>query len=130
MHVINVTTIDGLFDIITLGNLIEFSAALDARTYALEPLSGAELQERRTAILRYHTFIALYAQEFCLVIDGMWVNPAYIFRKQLVDFGCTILKYFQTQEPLMDEDEQRPGLTSVLLHKCLSDHITQNWLDL
>src|SRR5215472_2998198 len=33
-HVIDVTTVEGLFDIIALGNVLEFSAALDARTYA------------------------------------------------------------------------------------------------
>jgi hypothetical protein len=129
-HIIDVTSIQGLLDMISLGNIIEFANALDHRTYEGPELTPDEDQERLTAISRYHTFIVWYSNNFGLLIQDQWVNPGYLFKKRLVDFAVTVFEYFRRQQPLLNINHRTSGLTDTSLWKCLRHHIAENWLSL
>jgi hypothetical protein len=66
LHVIDVTTTQGLLDIIALGNVIEFTPALDLRTYEHIVLDEEEQLEIEASMARYRLFIRWYCKKFGL----------------------------------------------------------------
>jgi hypothetical protein len=53
LHVINVKDTEGLLDLIALGNIIEFAAALDHRTYENVVVHKEEREEQEVAMTDY-----------------------------------------------------------------------------
>lgn len=80
-HVIDVETMDGLLDIIAVGNIIEFATALDHRTYENVVVDNDERLEQEAAMTRYRTFISWFSKRYGLVINGIWLNPSYLFKE-------------------------------------------------
>jgi hypothetical protein len=113
---------------IALGNIIELTRALDHRTYSNEHVNLEEAQEQVTAISRYHTFIGWYSQNFCLIMQGQWFNPGYLFRRRLVDFAASVCNYFHSEYKQMDKEDRVKGLTPAHLSNVILDHLQTNWL--
>ena len=102
LHIINVTEIDGLLDMIALGNIIEFAVALDYRTHEHIEVQDGEYLEREAAMTHYRTLITWFSNRYGVIIAGSWVNPSYLFKRQLISFGAS----------LGDTTSRHPGLIS------------------
>lgn len=96
-HVMDVSTIDGLLDLITVGCFVELSQAFDERSYIKQAIPDDEMEEIEAATTRYRRFIAWFSHRFYLVIDNEWVNPQYIFKRRLIDLAATMVLYVKQQ---------------------------------
>jgi hypothetical protein len=94
LHVINITQVDGLLDVIALGNIIEFAVVLDYRTHEDVELDDSEYLEREAAMTHYRTLIAWFSNRYGLRIGDTWVNPSYLFKRELISFGATLGAYW------------------------------------
>jgi hypothetical protein len=132
-HVIDVTCQDGLLDMISLGCLIEFSIALDSRLYAdpEESIPDDERDEIDATQARYRRFITWYQDRFFLVIEGQYINPAYIFHRRLLDFASTLILYVRSQRRDFHRAAvDKHNLTEDSLTKHLVTQINLAWPDL
>jgi hypothetical protein len=88
----------GLLDLIAVGCLVELSQALDERNYIMEPIPQAELEEIEAATTRYRRFITWFSSRFYLFIEGEHVQGHYIFKRRLVDFAASVVRYVAAQQ--------------------------------
>jgi hypothetical protein len=130
LHVIDVTVIEGLLDIIALGNLIEFSSALDLRTYENIILDEDELLEIEIAMTRYRAFIRWFCRKFGLLIEGTWVVASYLFKHRLISFAATTCVYFANEHSTTQRESRLKGITPSLVKGYFRRHIKLCWPDL
>jgi hypothetical protein len=118
-HIPDVTTPEGLLDIVSVGNILEFSAVF-------EPASRRGLkevvEERNLAMWRYRLFQRWFNSRYIIEIDGENVNPSYIFHRSLVDFGVALYFYAKRWE-----SHAEIGLTPVKLRELIVNHIRMDW---
>ena len=129
VHVIDITNMDELLDLITVGNIIEFASALDHRTYDDIPISREEHLEQEFAMTRYHTFIRWFSKQFCLVIGNAVVNVSYIFKRQLISFGVTLGLYVSREHSAVQQVDRMKGITPAAVKKLIRHHIKHFWCD-
>jgi hypothetical protein len=130
LHVINITQVDGLLDIIALGNIIEFAVVLDFRTYEDIELHDNEYLEREAAMTHYRTLIAWFSNRYGLRIGDAWVNPAYLFKRELISFGATLGAYFAKSHRIVQRHDKLNGISPLKVHKTIQHHIQTSWADL
>lgn len=130
VHVINVTEIEGLQDIIALGNLIEFASALDLRTYENIILDEEEQLEIEIAMTRYRTFGRWFSRNFGLLIEGTWVAASYLFKRRLISFAATTCVYFAKEHSTTQRQSELKGITPSLVKSHFRRHIRLCWPDL
>jgi hypothetical protein len=123
-HIPNISTVNGLLTLITVGNIVELALALDHSSYTRSPLSAGE--EAEVAITRYHIFIQWFSQQYCLLIGQDCITPRYLFAKRLADFAATIYKY-RTIQCGQANNQKIPGFTPSKLHQLLSIQISECW---
>ena len=109
VHVMDVTKVDGLLDMIAVGNVIEFAVALDYRTYQGPSLHEADSLERDASMTCYRTFITWFSHRYGLIIDGAWVNPTYLFRRQLISFAASLIDYFTREHSAVQGQDRVPS---------------------
>jgi hypothetical protein len=97
VHVIDVESKDGLNDIMALGTVIELSRALDQQVYSQSEIDHDEQHEIDAAISRYRLFMRWFSSHFAFIIHGEWLYATYLFKKRLIDFAATILRYVTEQ---------------------------------
>jgi hypothetical protein len=126
-HVVDVTVLDGVLDIMALGNVIELARALDQLQYSGMETTDEELDEMDAATTRYRLFVRWYSRRFAFIINDEWVSPSYIFRKGLIDYAATVLHYVREQEEdaLTIDDEH--VLSAAVMKKHLLKHISTHW---
>lgn len=116
-HIMNVTEVEGVLAIMTVGNVIELASALDHRVYENLKLEDQDILEHEAAMTRYRLFTRWFSDRFCLWIGDNWINPLYLFQKRLVDFATTIFHYQVVEHPkLHREDRIRDFNTRLGLH--------------
>jgi hypothetical protein len=130
VHVVDISTVDGLLDLISMGNMVELSRALDDGNYTGDPMDEEEEDEIDAAITRYRMFMRWYALKFSVVIGKEWVNAWYVFKKRLVDFAATVLLYVSEQEPLALKITGDHELTARAMRKHLTKHFSLSWREL
>jgi hypothetical protein len=130
VHVLDITSVDGLFDVIALGNIIEFGVALDHRTYTGQPIKDEERDEHAAARTRWRTLMRWYSDNFCLLIGSEWVNPMYLFKRRIADFGATVDAYARRELPQEREDNRIANFNPKNVRTQLRRHVRQTWLDL
>jgi hypothetical protein len=127
----DVSTIDGLFDLITVGCYIELSQAFDERTYINQVIPDDEMEEIEAATTRYRRFITWFSHRFYLVIDNEWVNPQYLFKRRLIDLAATVVLYVK-QESANTHLADVPGhtLTDKRILALIQVHLASGYPDL
>jgi hypothetical protein len=130
IHVIDVRTVRGLLDLIAIGNIIEFATALDHRTYENVIVDNDERLEQEAAMTRYRTFISWFSKRYGLLIDGVWLNPSYLFKRRLISFGSTLGKYFSLEHSYVQPLDRIHGITPSGVKKMIRRHIEHFWCDL
>jgi hypothetical protein len=132
VHVPDISTADGLLDLISVGCLVELSQALDERTYTYGTIAEDEQDEIDAATTRYRLFMRWYAKRFVIIMNNEWINAHYIFKRRLVDFGATMVRY--AREQLTDThaapDLPRHQLTASKMSKLIELHLSSGWPDL
>jgi hypothetical protein len=130
LHVINVKDTEGLLDLIALGNIIEFAAALDHRTYENVVVHKEEREEQEVAMTDYRRFIRWFSKAFGTLISGTWVNPSYLFKLRLICFGASVGEYFTREHPVVQKHDGIPGITPSAVKKMIRRHIQNCWADI
>ena len=130
VHVIDVTTVRGLHNIIALGNIIEFTVALDFRTYDGTVLEDEEYLERETAMTLYRRFISWFSDTYSLRFGDTWVNPSYLFKHRLISFAASVDGYFSRQHENVQQQDKLKGITPAAVRKVLRHHLDMAWTDL
>jgi hypothetical protein len=126
-HVIDVTTIEGLHDIIAIGNVIEFTVALDFRTYEGTELDDQEYLERETAMTLYRRFISWFSDTYGLRFGDTWVNPSYLFKHQLISFAASLQGYFSRQHANVQRQDKLKGISPTAVRRVLRHHLDMVW---
>jgi hypothetical protein len=130
LHVIDITCSEGLLDIISLGNIIEFTPALDLRSYTDVPLGENEQLEIEAAMARYRLFIKWFSKKFGLLMDGHWINPTYLFKRRLASFGASVCVYFAEEHSNTQRESYFAGMSAIRVKKKFRQHIQKCWTDL
>jgi hypothetical protein len=130
LHVIDVTTPDGLLDIIALGTIVEFTLALDWRTYQHAVIEAEELEEIEASTARYHYFIRWYSRKFGLLMDNKWISPSYLFKRRLVSYAASVCAYFTDEHANTQHQSRLHGITPLLVKKTFRHHLQKSWPDL
>ena len=132
LHIIDVTQAEGLLDIIALGNIIQFTHALDLRSYQDIDLEEEEELEIEATMSQYHLFIRWFSKKFGLLMDGKWINPTYmyLFKRRLASFGASVCVYFEEQHSTIQRQSRLPGITPFHVRKMFRQHIQKCWTDL
>jgi hypothetical protein len=131
VHVPDISTVDGLLDLISVGCLVELTQALDERTYTHRTIPEDERDEIDAATTRYRLFMRWYAERFCIVMNNEWINAHYIFKRRLVDFGATMVRYAREQ---LTDTHAAPALplhqlTASKMAKLIQLHLSSGWPD-
>jgi len=92
VHIPDITTKDGLLDVIMVGNILEFSDALDTDCFG-KNVPDDIMEERSAARSRYRQFQCWFIRWYILDIEGEAVNPCYVFQLSLIDFGVALCSY-------------------------------------
>jgi hypothetical protein len=79
---------------------------------------------------RYQTFITWFSDCYGLLIDGHWVNPAYLFRHRLICFAASLCDYFARQHQIVQEVDELEGITPGGVKRVILNHIQTSWTDL
>jgi hypothetical protein len=125
---IDIMSVDGLLDMIAVGNIIEFANALDHRSYSNDIVDADEYLEREAAITRYHTFIAWFSDRFGLLINGStWVNPSYLFKRRLISFGATLGEYVTHEHSIVQKLDHIDGFSHGAVKRKIRKHIQHIW---
>ena len=130
VHIVDISTVDGLLDLISMGNMIELSRPLDYGNYTGDPVSAEEDDEIDATITRYRLFIRWYARRFSVVIGKEWVNATYVFKKRLVDFAASVLLYVTEQQPFSLRIFPDHKLTPGAMRKLLTKHFSTHWREM
>ena len=130
MHMVDISNRQGLLDLIAVGNIIEFTAALDHRTYENIVISDEERLEQETAMTRYRLFMQWYSSNFGLLIGDRLVNPIYMFKKRLVSFGATVVEYLTREHSTVQRLDPISGLTPAALKRKIRKHLESCWPEL
>ena len=123
-HIPDVTTQDGLLDIIMVGNMLEFATALGLK-HSGKKSHPEVLEERNAAMWQYRIFQSWFNHRYVLEIGDQGVNPCYLFNRSLIQFGaalCFYMKRWEEKAPLTITTKQ---VTAAVL-----DHIRKEWQDL
>jgi hypothetical protein len=130
LHVIDVTQVDGLLDMIALGNIIEFAVVLDYRTHEGIELDDDEYLEREAAMAHYRTFMTWYSKHYGLLINDNWVNASYLVKQQLISFGAILGDYFSKAHSTVQRHDKLKGITPSSVKKIIRHHIQESWSSL
>ena len=116
-HIPDISTQDGLLDIIMLGNMLEFS-----KVFAGKSRAASEAEEQDVARFRYRRFMAWFADHHLVVLESQMVNPWYLFYRSLIEFGSSLCEYKSVWP------ESNPGgLSASLLERYVTEHISDQW---
>jgi hypothetical protein len=122
-----VSTQEGLNAITAVGNLIEFAVALDHRTYNPQLAEADDMDEIEAATSRFRLFIRWFTDNFCIFINNQWVCATYYFRKRLVDFAATLVKYKIEADAVLPPHHRISQFTLSKFHFSLQQHIQNGW---
>jgi hypothetical protein len=115
---------------IALGNIIEFAVALDYRTHEHIEVHDGEYLEREAAMTHYRTLIAWFSNRYGVIIAGSWVNPSYLFKRQLISFGASLGDYFTRKHSTVQQHDKMVGITPVGVKRVIRHHIQTSWANL
>jgi hypothetical protein len=72
---------------------------------------------------RYQTFLTWFSDCYGLLIDGHWVNLAYLFRCRLICFAASLCDYFARQHQIVQEVDEMEGITPGGVKRVILNHI-------
>lgn len=102
-HSLDLTTPEGLKDILTLGNIVSVSNLLDMRPGLDAGLKQAAEAERLNVQAEFFLFQDAFSQKFALVMDDEKVDPkTHLFDPFLLHFLITLVKYKYTMKNTFD----------------------------
>jgi hypothetical protein len=96
-HFPNLQTMDGLLDLMALGNLIELGYILDLRTYRKDPAAKEDHGEMIASRRWYRRIQKIVASIHVVYIKGRKTNVLSLFRRSLVEFAAALLTYKQNE---------------------------------
>jgi hypothetical protein len=130
-HVVDIKTMEGLLDFISVGCLLELSPALDDRHRYGYLLTPQEQDKIEAASTRFRLFVRWYGDRYCLLAGTEWINSTYLFWRRLVDFSATVYHYLL--EHLRATNIAQLGFQGpnpVVFLKIIISHFSESWPEL
>jgi hypothetical protein len=124
VHIPDITTQEGLLDVIMVGNMLEFASAFSFKYFGSKPPADV-IEERNVAMWRYRLFQGWFNRRYILDIGGAGLNPCYLFNRSLLQFGAAICCYMRRWEKKVFLGITAKQVTGIVL-----DHIRNEWQDL
>jgi hypothetical protein len=90
----NISSPEGLLDVIMVGNTLEFAFALN-RHYTAKQTPPDVAEEQHVAMYRYRLFQSWYNRNYILNVEGQYLSPSYVFNRSLITFGAALCSYFR-----------------------------------
>lgn len=104
-HVPDISSEDGLLDIIAVGNILELHKYMDRRYYAgTKKLQASDLEEMTVARWCYRRFQKWFSATYSTMVGDEVVSPMNIFQCTLVEFAAAVVNYkskYAGQVPLV-----------------------------
>jgi len=91
-HVPDLTTQEGLVDVMAVGNWLELGQLVD-KCYYSDDLPPEELEEQRRARLNYGLFRKFFKSRYSVLVGDKLVSPFAFFRRSLVQFITSLVAY-------------------------------------
>jgi hypothetical protein len=93
-HIPDITTQNGLLDMVMAGNIVEFAEVLNRQHYK-KTVSKHELEEENVMRWRFRLFIKWFSATYVTYVGGQQVHASYIFNKSLIQFAATLVGYIK-----------------------------------
>jgi hypothetical protein len=124
-HTPDITTQEGLCDVLMLGHIIELAEvfALNSVTHNDHKKNPTIVEEEQIARWRYRRFIGWIARTHVAVVNNSIVNIWYIFHRSMIEFASSLCAYKQA---CPDKTTEYP-FTLEMLQKKISDHLKSDW---
>lgn len=128
-HVPDITTQDGLLDIIAVGCVLEFADALNHDRYSGEydgenPDTIAMNVEAAHARSRFRVIMKTFGAQYTTIIGNRIVHPSYIWNRILVQFGAAMVTYMRQKAPVVVPSRTftHQAIAQAVKTHLLSDH--------
>jgi hypothetical protein len=92
-HIPDISTVEGLTDLMALGNVLELAQVLDRRTYQKGIINWQEQEEMAMARWRYRLLQNFFAKFFVVFANELPIHTMSVFRRSLVEFAASIIHY-------------------------------------
>jgi hypothetical protein len=92
-HVPDISTVDGLFDLMAVGNILELANVIDHRSYNGTGIDWLEQGEMGMARWRYRKLQVYFAKRYVTLVGDKSIYPISIFRRSLVEFAAAVIVY-------------------------------------
>jgi hypothetical protein len=92
-HVPDVTTENGLKDLMAIANILELATVLDRRSYISPGVHWMERVEMGSGRSMSRRLLAIIGQHFVIHIGGRPVAPSVVFQRSLVEFAAAVVVY-------------------------------------
>jgi hypothetical protein len=97
-HLPDLSTLNGLMDFISIGNILECTVVLEPRSYLRRDISPLEREEMASARRWYRTIQMNFAAKYVISVDGKSILPFMVFQRSLVEFAAAIQVYKEDRE--------------------------------
>jgi hypothetical protein len=101
-HVPDISTPEGLHDLMALGNLMELGRVVDRRTYTSKGIDRKEGAEIIAARRWYRIIQIIVARKFQFYVGGKLMNVASVFKRSLLEFAAGIITYKRQLDATQD----------------------------
>ena len=92
-HFPDLQTMDGVLDLMSLGNIVELGYVMDFRTYREERVPNEDRGEMIAARCCFRTIQKIIASLYSAYVEGRKTNVISIFRRSLVEFAAGLVTY-------------------------------------
>jgi hypothetical protein len=122
-HIPDITTHQGLCDMMIVGNIIEFTRALKLRS-ELRMVDKLLEAEEKVAQWRYRNFIKWFHSRYSTFVGPSPVEARKIFQESLVQFGAALCAYKKKVGKVTDEQ-----LSLKEFRQEVENHLASYWPD-
>jgi hypothetical protein len=108
----------GFFDVVYLGIFIILSSTLDKRFEGHSYAAGILCDERKNAVLHFHSLLQIFSQRFIIVLDGQPISHSYVVNRMLGEFAAAIVVFSKAlSESHRDDQDITRNITGVIKYK-------------
>lgn len=126
-HIPDISTVEGLTDLMALGNILELAQVLNRRTYQKGIINWQEQEEMAMARWRYRLLQNFFAKFFVVFANKMPIHTMSVFRRSLLEFAAAIIQY---KRDTAQTAPRTPGCTPATMEAKVFAYFTSNFPEL
>jgi hypothetical protein len=126
-HIPDISTTDGLMDLMALGNILELAQVLELRAYSAKVINWQEQQEMAMARWRYRRLQKFFAAFFVVFTDDQQIHTMSVFRRSLLEFAVALIQYKRNTS---ETAPRVSGCTATTMQDKVVGYLTSNFREL